>query len=424
MGKKYIMSPVRPSPKFTKIPKYSLPSKAQKFKHRRTLHSKVFDPSFKRSIYFKNTHKPLPIRSRSFVIMPVKTRGKTAGPKSVDLSAPRLKSPTIDLKVSIPSTEESGISKCPSPKRARSDATEADTNKFNKRVKRGTDSFESSPDNLAASEVIPKVSSNSSIKHPEQNGEHEPNGKAKKKGEHSKEGKESKKAKDFKNEEKPKNGLDFKSGEKPSRKPGKKSRIRRDWDRLPAASQQGFVNLTGSICYRSGGIQALLHIPAFANWVMDDLKPENCVAKEKENCVSCILHQLTTEYWAGASIMKTWKRLNIILRRKGWGADVGNGHADAGEQLIWILSQIEKEVPSKIYSGLQRLFCIKSDQIIECSGCGYKATSNPGNQHILNLPLQKNATLTGHIDGYLAREKLTDYKCDSCHKVVINSKYL
>ncbi|PVH77792.1 cysteine proteinase [Cadophora sp. DSE1049] len=432
MGKKYIMSPVRPSPKFTKISKFSLPPKAQKFKHRRTLHSKVFDPSFKRSIYFKNTHKPLPIRSRSFIIMPVKTRSKAAGPKSIDSSAPRAKAPSVDLKVSATKLEESKTSGSTSPKRSRTEATESDANNYNKRVKRETESSES-PDDLLTTE--PTKPTGGSCKKNLENAEELKNeedaqaGNDFKNGDTLKDEKDLKDAKDLRNGEDVKNGEDSRNGkdqkgQKASKKPGKKSRkIRRDWDRLPAASQQGFVNLTGSICYRSGGIQALLHIPAFANWIMDALKPENCVADEKENCVSCILHRLTSEYWAGTSIIKTWKRLHTVLKRKGWGADVGNGHADAGEQLIWILSQIEKEVPAKVYSGLQRLFCIKTDQVIECSGCGYKATSDPGYQHILNLPLQKNATLTGHIEKYLAAEKLTDYKCDSCHKIVANSKY-
>lgn len=422
MGKKYILSPARPPPKFTKISKYSLPPKAQKFKHRRTFHSKVFDPSLKRSIYLKNTHKPLPIRSRPFIIMPVKTRSKTMGPKSVDSSAPRAKAPTVDLKGSTAKLEEIEINTCLSPKRARSDATDSDIKKYNKRVKRETESAESSPDTHLTSEP-PKLTNESREKGLE-NGTEPKNEETPKHGKILKTGTASKDEKDLENAKESKNQESL-NGEQSSKKSGKKSRkIRRDWDRLPAASQQGFVNLTGYICYRSGGIQALLHIPVFANWIMDALKPENCVADDNENCVSCTLHRLTSEYWAGTSIFKTWKRFHNILKRKGWGADVDSGHADAGEQLIWILSQIEKEVPSKVYSGLHRLFCIKTDQVIECSGCGYKATSDPGNQHILNLPLRKTATLTGQIESYLAAEKLTDYKCDSCHKVVANSKYL
>jgi len=355
MGNKYIMSPVRPAPKFTKIPKYSLPPKAQKFKHRRTLHSKAFDPAFKRTLHFKHTHKPLPIRSRSFIIMPVKTRSKTAGPKSVDARTPNAKATSVDLKAPATKVEEREISGSTSPKRSRTEATESEANNSSKRVKRETESSETRDEHSTTKPVKPtggnrkkNLETGSALK----NGDDAQAGSDLKTEETAKNEKDLKDA-ETSNNEGVKNEEDLQEGErrnrqKASNKSAKKSRkIRRDWERLPAASQQGFRNLTGNICYRASGIQALLHIPAFANWIMDALKPEICVAAEKEKCVSCTLYRLTSEYWSGGSINQTWQRLHTILKKKGWGADIGNGHADAGEQLIWILSQIEKEVPSK-----------------------------------------------------------------------------
>merc|ERR1712093_326273 len=61
-----------------------------------------------------------------------------------------------------------------------------------------------------------------------------------------------------------------------------------------------------------------------------------------------------------------------------------------------LIREGQRLIRVRVYAGLQRLFRIRTDQVIECSGCGYKATSDPGFQHILNLPLQKSATLNGH----------------------------
>jgi ubiquitin C-terminal hydrolase len=72
---------------------------------------------------------------------------------------------------------------------------------------------------------------------------------------------------------------------------------------------------------------------------------------------------------------------------------------------------------------MEKMFCLKSGLIIHCSACGHKCISNPGPQQILNLPLQRHASnLDGHIDQHFAVDILDDYRCDSCKKVVQNSK--
>ncbi|KAL2066404.1 hypothetical protein VTL71DRAFT_2475 [Oculimacula yallundae] len=219
-----------------------------------------------------------------------------------------------------------------------------------------------------------------------------------------------------------------KKDSKTERKPRRSSLtsdIRRDWDRMPVASQQGFENITGAICYRNAAVQALFHIPGFVNWVMDHLQPEKCVAENKKDCVSCCLHLLATKYWAGAKLNETWRRFHTILRRKGWGIDAGNGQADAGEQLIWIFDTMSKELPTETYAHLSHLFRIASSSIVSCGSCGHKSSSNPGNQYILNIALQRNiTTLSENISSHLTPELLTDYKCESCGKTKGNRKYV
>ncbi|CZT42267.1 uncharacterized protein RSE6_02126 [Rhynchosporium secalis] len=201
--------------------------------------------------------------------------------------------------------------------------------------------------------------------------------------------------------------------------------VRRDWDRMPVASQQGFENITGAICYRNSAVQALFHIPGFVNWVMDHLQPEKCSAANKNLCVSCCLYSLATKYWEGSKVAETWRRFNTILRRRGWGVDAGNGQADAGEQLIWIFDAMSKELPTETYAQLEHMFRIKSASIVSCGTCSHTSISNPGNQYILNIPVQRNiTTLSENIQKHLAAEVLQDYKCESCGKTANNRKTL
>lgn len=84
---------------------------------------------------------------------------------------------------------------------------------------------------------------------------------------------------------------------------------------MPSSLQRGMTNHTGAVCYRLSLIQSLLHLPVFVNWVLDQVLSATCVADNHEACVSCCLHQLVKQYWAGASTLKNLQILNVLLKQ-------------------------------------------------------------------------------------------------------------
>jgi uncharacterized UBP type Zn finger protein len=55
-------------------------------------------------------------------------------------------------------------------------------------------------------------------------------------------------------------------------------------------------NLTGALCYRHSLFQALVHSPIFANWLLKNHQPSDCIVESGETCVACAMKRMATAY--------------------------------------------------------------------------------------------------------------------------------
>ncbi|KAL5325928.1 hypothetical protein ACEPPN_007063 [Leptodophora sp. 'Broadleaf-Isolate-01'] len=197
-----------------------------------------------------------------------------------------------------------------------------------------------------------------------------------------------------------------------------RAKLRFDWKRMPVQSQKGMRNHTGAVCYRLSCLQALFHIPVFVNWVMDTLRPADCLSDIKADCVSCCLNALVTEYWAGTNVLKTLERFDAILAKKGWSSDVDNGQADPEDQVVALFKFILEEIPSKNYSTLESITSLNYTDIITCTACGYKSKNHNLSCHNLCLPMDaEDSTFMEYVERS-TKDTLEGWRCHSCHEAV------
>jgi hypothetical protein len=144
-------------------------------------------------------------------------------------------------------------------------------------------------------------------------------------------------------------------------------RLSRSWSSMPSASQQGMPNLTGYLCFRISLFQCLVHQPQFVNFIQKFHPPQHCVSDDAGKCVSCLMRQMTLEYWRGArssaDLSKVLQRMvKLFTSRKftvslscvessltcqvGWASDVISGQADPMDQALWLYSAMRNELPS------------------------------------------------------------------------------
>ncbi|KAK2624355.1 hypothetical protein QTJ16_006305 [Diplocarpon rosae] len=201
------------------------------------------------------------------------------------------------------------------------------------------------------------------------------------------------------------------------------AKLRFDWTRMPAFSQQGMCNHTGAICYRLSLLQSLLHIPVFVNWVMDSLAHVDCLADHRLECLSCALHKLATAYWAKSSLLAPLKHLDNVLKKLGWAADVSSGHGDPDEHAVKMFQILESELPTTVFSQLDLMTHWKYSSGVQCRACGHKSSTPNNRSHTISVKLQpKRPTLSGYIDDIM-EDTASGYKCDLCKKSGIARRY-
>ncbi|KAK9502828.1 hypothetical protein O3M35_011527 [Rhynocoris fuscipes] len=194
----------------------------------------------------------------------------------------------------------------------------------------------------------------------------------------------------------------------------------------------GFVNL-GNTCYLNSALQALLHVPAFVNWLQSDTKHSSqCEAMNgltHSECLICVMTKIlhNTHKFTGSAI----KPLNIYSKLKDICKHLVHGQQeDAHEFLRYLIEGMERsyltifngmrlDSYSKETTPLNQIFGGYMRTEVTCLDCGYVSTTFQHFQDLL-LDIRQANSVEEALESYFSRERLGDgdqaYKCSQCKR--------
>ncbi|XP_022130071.1 ubiquitin carboxyl-terminal hydrolase 36 isoform X1 [Pieris rapae] len=200
----------------------------------------------------------------------------------------------------------------------------------------------------------------------------------------------------------------------------------------PWSAGSGMQNV-GNTCYLNSTLQALFHVPAFANWLVSESShSEKC--NQQEACVICGMRAtLMATQKSGGSPIKPWQvysKLRLICRHLTPGRQ-----EDAHEFLRYLVEAMEKcyisnfinsdklDQYSKETTPLNQILGGYLRSTVRCLACHHLSTTYQHFQDLL-VDIRKHSTLDEALDSFFSRERLEDlgYKCEACNKKVSATK--
>ncbi|KAH8296148.1 hypothetical protein KR054_002351 [Drosophila jambulina] len=223
---------------------------------------------------------------------------------------------------------------------------------------------------------------------------------------------------------------------KPKRVLYPRENIRIGWKQSERKWQvgSGMINV-GNTCYLNSTLQALLHIPALANWlVSEQAHLDNCMVAESGGC--CIVCAMAKTLQATQGNQSAVRPFHIYSKLKQICKHMVVGRQeDAHEFLRFLVEAMERAYLMRFrnYKELDQLVkettplgqifggYLRSE--VRCLSCNHVSITFQHFQDLL-LDIRKADTLEEAFEGHFARERLEDmgYKCEGCKKKVSATK--
>ncbi|XP_020798036.1 ubiquitin carboxyl-terminal hydrolase 36 isoform X1 [Drosophila serrata] len=223
---------------------------------------------------------------------------------------------------------------------------------------------------------------------------------------------------------------------KPKRVLYPRENIRIGWKQSERKWQvgSGMINV-GNTCYLNSTLQALLHIPALANWLVSEQSHlDNCtVAESGGSCVICAMAKTLQATQGNQSAVRPYhiySKLKQICKHMVVGRQ-----EDAHEFLRFLVEAMERAYLMRFrnYKELDQLVkettplgqifggYLRSE--VRCLSCNHVSITFQHFQDLL-LDIRKADTLEEAFEGHFSRERLEDmgYKCEGCKKKVSATK--
>ncbi len=121
-----------------------------------------------------------------------------------------------------------------------------------------------------------------------------------------------------------------------------------DWqaESMQSPSSRGLPNKTNVMCYRNSALTALLHVPAFINWLNTHSADSCNLSMSGDDCLACHIRDFSSDYWSGRSETKAlYDRLDQlwqVCKSKFWTYPE-NEQQDVVEFLTSTLQYLELE---------------------------------------------------------------------------------
>ncbi|KAH8246213.1 hypothetical protein KR038_005211 [Drosophila bunnanda] len=223
---------------------------------------------------------------------------------------------------------------------------------------------------------------------------------------------------------------------KPKRVLYPRENIRIGWKQSERKWQvgSGMINV-GNTCYLNSTLQALLHIPALANWlVSEQAHLDNCMVAESGGC--CVVCAMAKTLQATQGNQSAVRPFHIYSKLKQICKHMVVGRQeDAHEFLRFLVEAMERAYLMRIpnYKELDQLVkettplgqifggYLRSE--VRCLSCNHVSITFQHFQDLL-LDIRKADTLEEAFEGHFSRERLEDmgYKCEGCKKKVSATK--
>ncbi|KAH8351433.1 hypothetical protein KR059_002399 [Drosophila kikkawai] len=223
---------------------------------------------------------------------------------------------------------------------------------------------------------------------------------------------------------------------KPKRVLYPRENIRIGWKQSERKWQvgSGMINV-GNTCYLNSTLQALLHIPALANWlVSEQAHVDNCMVAESGGC--CIVCAMAKTLQATQGNQSAVRPFHIYSKLKQICKHMVVGRQeDAHEFLRFLVEAMERAYLMRFrnYKELDQLVkettplgqifggYLRSE--VRCLSCNHVSITFQHFQDLL-LDIRKADTLEEAFEGHFSRERLEDmgYKCEGCKKKVSATK--